>query len=78
MTVIRSSQILMKTSRNVNVQNVQSIINVKDNDEHLFCTRGISKCDFNKTGCNCPTCPVWIKYELISLFYCEKGAEKKD
>ena len=50
---------------------------MKDNYEHLFCSRGISKCDFNKTGCNCPTCPVWIKYELISLFYCEKGAEKK-
>jgi Protein of unknown function (DUF2769) len=49
---------------------------MKDNNEHLFCSKGISKCDFNKTGCNCPTCPVWIEYQLISLFYCEKGFEK--
>ena len=49
---------------------------MKDNDEHLFCSRGNTKCNFNKTGCDCPNCPVWIEYQLISLFYCEKGAEK--
>ena len=38
--------------------------------------KGISQCDFNKTGCNCPNCPVWVEYQLISLFYCE-GAENK-
>jgi len=49
---------------------------MKDHDEHLFCSRGISICDLNKTGCNCPICPIWIEYKLISLFYCEKGAER--
>jgi hypothetical protein len=48
---------------------------MEDHYEHLFCSRGISTCDFKKTGCNCPTCPVWVKYELISLFFCEKGSE---
>ncbi len=49
---------------------------MKENDEHLFCSKGISQCDFNKTGCVCPNCRVWIEYQLISLFYCEKGVEK--
>lgn len=49
---------------------------MKEHNEHLFYSKGISECDFNKTGCDCPDCPIWIEYELISLFYCEKGAER--
>jgi aldose sugar dehydrogenase len=48
---------------------------MKENYENLFCSKGNTVCEFNKTGCNCPTCPVWLEYELVSLFYCEKGAE---
>ncbi len=49
---------------------------MKENNEHLFCSIGITECNFNKTGCDCPNCQIWAKYQLISLFYCEKGAEK--
>ena len=48
---------------------------MKESDEHLFCSRGKTGCNFSKTGCYCPKCSIWLKYNLVSLFYCEKGTE---
>lgn len=48
---------------------------LKNNEELLFCSRGRSKCEFEKWGCKCVKCPVALEYNLVGLFYCEKGAE---
>ena len=46
---------------------------MKSNDELLFCSRGISKCDFKDKGCPCGACLVWAEYGLNDFFYCEIG-----
>ncbi|MEN6329608.1 MAG: DUF2769 domain-containing protein [Methanobacteriaceae archaeon] len=48
---------------------------MEDKKELLFCARGKSTCAFDKWGCKCNRCPVARSYNLVGLFYCEKGAE---
>ena len=43
-------------------------------NEKIYCSDGKTVCDFNKVGSALSTCPIWIEYNLNSLFYCEKGA----
>ncbi|MFA0834535.1 MAG: DUF2769 domain-containing protein [Methanobacterium formicicum] len=50
---------------------------LKTKEELLFCSRGSTKCEFEKWGCKCVRCPVALEYNLVGLFYCEKGAETK-
>jgi hypothetical protein len=50
---------------------------LRSNKELLFCARGSSVCEFEKWGCKCVKCPVEIEYNLVGLFYCEKGAVTK-
>ena len=38
--------------------------------EGLFCARGPGKEHFEKKGCNCPECPVWINNGLSRMYYC--------
>lgn len=46
---------------------------MNSNEENLFCSKGRSKCDIDKKGCNCPTCPIWKEYGLDNFYYCEIG-----
>ena len=48
---------------------------MEGNNELLFCARGKARCPFEKWGCKCDKCPVARDYNLVGLFYCEKGAE---
>lgn len=45
-----------------------------NNNERLFCSRGSTRCNFEKRGCLCLHCPNEIEYRLNSFVYCEKGA----
>lgn len=46
----------------------------------LFCARGCSQETVSKKSCNCPSCPIYKKYRLQNLYFCETGkaAEKKE
>lgn len=46
----------------------------------LFCARGCSSETVLKKSCNCPVCPIYNKYRLQSLYFCETGkaAERRD
>ncbi len=46
----------------------------------LFCARGCSLEIVSKKSCNCPACPVYKKYRLQNLYFCETGkaTEKRD
>jgi aldose sugar dehydrogenase len=48
-----------------------------DRNEYFFCSLGHARCVFEKWGCKCPDCPIERDYNLVGLFYCEKGAVKK-
>lgn len=50
---------------------------MKDNKELLYCSNGISSCEFEKWGCVCLHCPIQVEYKIFGLFYCEKGVYKK-
>jgi hypothetical protein len=50
---------------------------MEKNKELLFCARGQSTCEFEKWGCKCDKCLVANDYNLVGLFYCEKGAENR-
>lgn len=46
----------------------------------LFCARGCSHEAVSKKSCNCPACPIYKKYGLQNLYFCETGkaTEKKE
>lgn len=46
----------------------------------LFCARGCSSEMVLKKSCNCPVCPIYNKYRLQSLYFCETGkaAERRN
>ena len=47
-------------------------------DELLFCLTGTSpECTFEKKGCTCPACPVFLALGLRKAYYCIKGPEGK-
>jgi hypothetical protein len=50
---------------------------MEDRNEYFFCSKGHGRCKFEKWGCKCPNCPIELEYNLVGLFYCEKGAVKK-
>jgi aldose sugar dehydrogenase len=50
---------------------------MEEGNELLFCARGKATCEFEKWGCKCLLCPIQVKYGLVGLFYCEKGAVTK-
>lgn len=43
----------------------------------LFCARGCSPEKITKKSCNCPTCPIYNKYRLQNLYFCETGKAVK-
>lgn len=43
----------------------------------LFCARGCSTENISKKSCNCPTCPIYNKYRLQNLYFCETGKAVK-
>lgn len=45
-------------------------------DEWLFCARGKSAEKISKNGCLCPSCPVYMDYDLSSDYFCDKGPAK--
>jgi len=47
---------------------------IKNKDELLFCSKGATDCKIEKWGCRCFKCPIQSDYQLVGLFYCEKGA----
>ncbi|MGZ4902836.1 MAG: DUF2769 domain-containing protein [Halobacteriota archaeon] len=42
----------------------------------LFCSRGKSDKQVEKSDCICPDCPVQVQYDLTDIFYCDEGAAK--
>ena len=42
-------------------------------DEHLFCSRGDTKCNLDEEGCICGECPVWEEYGIKSFYYCRSS-----
>lgn len=46
----------------------------------LFCARGCSLKTVSKKSCNCPACPIYKKYGLQNLYFCETGkaTERKE
>lgn len=39
----------------------------------LFCSRVCSLEAVSKKRCNCPACPIYKKYGLQNLYFCETG-----
>ena len=39
----------------------------------LFCARGKAQQKVERKGCKCAQCPVWKKYELKELYFCDTG-----
>jgi aldose sugar dehydrogenase len=50
---------------------------MEEKDELFFCARGKATCEFEKWGCKCAKCQIESEYNLVGLFYCEKGAVRK-
>jgi len=44
--------------------------------QKVFCAKGLSKCNIEKKGCICNSCPLATEYNLKSLYYCIYGAEE--
>jgi len=42
-------------------------------DEWLFCARGKSVKDISKNGCLCPSCQVYMDYDLSGDYFCAEG-----
>ena len=38
-----------------------------------FCAKGKAKETVTQKGCDCPKCPVWVKYSLQDEYYCSIG-----
>ncbi len=45
------------------------------NEPWLYCARGKSPQEIDKTSCVCPGCQVWSENNLSSTFYCISGTE---
>ncbi len=45
-------------------------------DEWLFCAREKSRKKIARNGCLCPSCQVYMDYELAKTYYCAEGAAK--
>jgi hypothetical protein len=45
-------------------------------DEWLFCARSKSTKKISKKGCLCPSCQVYIDYELSDNYFCDKEPSK--
>ncbi len=43
-------------------------------DEWLFCARGKSRKKIARKGCLCPSCQVYLDYELSGAYFCDEGA----
>jgi len=41
--------------------------------EGLYCARGPSEANVEKSGCNCPECPVWMENKLSGMYYCAES-----
>ena len=46
---------------------------MKDNNEHLYCSRGNTECELEEIDCLCGSCPVWHEYGLKSFYYCQSN-----
>jgi len=44
--------------------------------ELLFCARGKSVKDIQRSGCLCPACQVYMDYNLEDDYFCDKGKPK--
>jgi hypothetical protein len=42
--------------------------------EWLFCAREKSRKKIVRNGCLCPSCQVYMDYELSKTYYCAEGA----
>lgn len=42
--------------------------------ELLYCAKGVSSCALEEKGCICGTCPVHSENQLVSGYFCTKGA----
>lgn len=40
--------------------------------EVLYCGKGPSKCDVDIEVCICDTCPIYFKYDLKGIYFCDK------
>jgi len=43
-------------------------------DEWLFCARGKSLKEISRNGCLCPSCQVYMDYDLSGAYFCDEGA----
>lgn len=44
---------------------------MRDNNEHLYCSRGNTECEFDEIRCLCGECPIWKEYGIKSFYYCK-------
>lgn len=44
---------------------------MRNNNEHLYCSRGNTECEFDEIHCLCGECPVWKEYDIKSFYYCK-------
>ncbi len=47
---------------------------MRDADQRIFCSRGMTECGPKGRGCICPECPVWADHDLSSTYFCMDGA----
>jgi hypothetical protein len=45
---------------------------MSEKKEGLFCSKGKSNCQFEKQGCICLSCPVYVENKLNGIYYCKK------
>ncbi|UCD73273.1 MAG: DUF2769 domain-containing protein [Candidatus Bathyarchaeota archaeon] len=45
-------------------------------EEWLFCAREKSRTEITRNGCLCPSCQVYMDYELDTDYFCAEGAPK--
>ncbi|MGZ7047384.1 MAG: DUF2769 domain-containing protein [Methanobacterium sp.] len=48
---------------------------MKNNNEHLYCSRGNTGCEFEEIDCLCGKCPVWKEYGIKSFYYCSSSLD---
>ncbi len=47
---------------------------MKEGTQGLYCGRGKTNCDFERQGCFCGRCPIFIELKLNSFYFCDTGA----
>ncbi|UCE44118.1 MAG: DUF2769 domain-containing protein [Candidatus Bathyarchaeota archaeon] len=45
-------------------------------EEWLFCAQDKSQKEIRRSGCLCPSCQVYMDYELSGDYFCAEGAPK--